>query len=67
MSDSEHNYMLKRAAQEKALADEATDEFVRAIHLRLAQEYSMRAHGNYVDHRSSDHAFAATSVGDLSS
>jgi hypothetical protein len=44
MSQSDQEYLLARAEQERALASETEDEIARAIHLKLAHEYSMRAH-----------------------
>lgn len=45
MDQSDQEYLLARAEQERALASKATDEIVRAIHLKLAHEYATRAHG----------------------
>ncbi len=44
MSQADQDHLLMRAEQERALASKASDEIVRAIHLKLAFEYSMRAH-----------------------
>lgn len=44
MGLSDQEYLLARAAQERALAANAADEIVRAVHLKLAHEYSARAH-----------------------
>lgn len=43
--EADQEYLLARAKQERAQAAKASDEIVRAIHLRLAHEYSTRAHG----------------------
>lgn len=67
MRDSKKRYFHERAAQEKALADEAEDETVRAIHLKLAHECTMRAQRGEGDDRPSNYVFTATSVGDQSS
>jgi hypothetical protein len=44
MAQSDQEYLLARAEQERALASETSDEIARAMHLKLAFEYSMRAH-----------------------
>ena len=44
MSQSDQEYLLARAEQERARASQASDEIVRAIHLKLAHEYATRAH-----------------------
>lgn len=67
MSERDREYLLARAAQERTLAEQASDEFVREIHLKLATEYAKRAQNGHTDDRPSDHVFAATSVGDRSS
>lgn len=67
MNQEEQDYLLARAAQERALAEESSDEIVREIHLKLALEYSRRAQDGHSDDRPGDHVFAATSVGDRSS
>ena len=45
MGQLDQEYLLARAEQERARASESSDEIARAIHLKLAHEYSMRAHG----------------------
>ena len=45
MAQSDQDYLLARAEQERARASESTDEIARAIHLKLAHEYAQRAHG----------------------
>jgi hypothetical protein len=45
MSQSDQEYLLARAEQERALASGSADEIARAMHLKLANEYAMRAHG----------------------
>jgi hypothetical protein len=44
MSHSDQEYLLARAERERDLAANAHDEIVRAIHLKLAHEYAVRAH-----------------------
>jgi len=44
MGQADRDYLLARAEQERARAGETSDEIVRAIHLKLAHEYSVRAH-----------------------
>ena len=46
MGQSDQDYLLARAEQERELASRSADEIVRAIHLKLAHEYATRAHGN---------------------
>jgi hypothetical protein len=46
MGQSDLDYLLARAEQERELASRSADEIVRAIHLKMAHEYAMRAHGN---------------------
>jgi hypothetical protein len=42
----DRDYLLARAKQEREQASKSADEIVRAIHLKMAHEYAMRAHGN---------------------
>jgi hypothetical protein len=46
MGQSDQEYLLARAEQEREIACRSSDEIVRAIHLKLAFEYSMRAQGS---------------------
>jgi hypothetical protein len=67
MSQSDQEYLISRAAQERALAAEASDEIVQDIHRRLAREYEARARqGSAVDRNDNDLP-GLTSVGDQSS
>lgn len=67
MRKSEKEYLLTRAAQERSQAENASDELIREIHLKLAHEYTSRAEVEYIDERPGDHVYGATSVGDRSS
>lgn len=62
MSLSDHDYLLARAAQERALAADAADEIVRAVHLKMAHEYSVRAHGSEVETRADYDVIGLASV-----
>jgi hypothetical protein len=64
MSHPDQDYLLARAEQERAQASQATDEIVRAIHLKLAHEYAMRAHGSDVAARA-DHEVLGLASGGL--
>jgi hypothetical protein len=55
MSQADQDYLLAKAEQERELASRSFDEMVRAIHLKLAHEYAMRAHGNDLLARGDDH------------
>lgn len=46
MGQSDQEYLLARAEQERMQASRSADEMVRAIHLQLAHEYSARAYGS---------------------
>ncbi len=46
MSQSDREHLLARAEQERELASRSADEMVRAIHLKLAHECAMLAHGD---------------------
>ena len=48
MGQSDQEYLLARAEQERALASETSDKIVRALHLKRAYEYHLRAHGSLV-------------------
>jgi hypothetical protein len=61
MSQSDQEYLLARAEQERALASQASDEIVRAIHLKLAHEYSTRAYAGIVPARADSEVFDLTS------
>jgi hypothetical protein len=43
MTESDYEYLRVRAAQERAHAEQAPNELVREIHLKLAREYEVRA------------------------
>ena len=43
MSQSDREYLLARAARERAIAAQASDQIVRNVHERLAHEYEVRA------------------------
>lgn len=63
MSHPDREYLLARAEEERAIASETSDEIVRAIHLKLAHEYSMRAHSDVPASIAGDHVFGRTAVG----
>ena len=63
MSHPDQEYLLARAEEERAHASQASDEIVRAIHLKLAHEYSMRAHGSEVAARADHEVIGLTSSG----
>lgn len=44
MGQIDTDYLIARAEQERELAAQSSDEIVRAIHLKMAHEYAMRAH-----------------------
>jgi hypothetical protein len=44
MGQSDQDYLLARAEQEREQASRSSNEIVRAVHLKLAHEYAMRAH-----------------------
>jgi hypothetical protein len=67
MSQSDQEYLLARAEQERARASQASDEIVRAIHLKLAYEYSTRAHAGGVPARAEPEVFGLTSADGRSS
>lgn len=46
MGQSDQDYLLARSEQERELASRSADEIVRAVHLKMAHEYAMRAYGN---------------------
>jgi hypothetical protein len=51
MSQKDQEYLLERAAQERAIASIAPNEIVREVHLRLAHEYEARANVSEVARR----------------
>jgi hypothetical protein len=61
MSHPDQDYLLARAEQERAHASKASDEIVRAIHLKLAHEYAMRAHSSEVAARADNEVMGLTS------
>ena len=61
MGQNDQGYLLARFEQERELASRSADEIVRAIHLKLAHEYAMRAHGSYLLFRRDDDLLGATS------
>jgi hypothetical protein len=63
MSHPDQEYLLARAEQERAHAAQASDETVRAIHLKLAHEYAMRAHGSEVAARADNEVIGLTPSG----
>jgi hypothetical protein len=67
MSQSDQEYLLARAEQERARASEAPDEIARAIHLKLAHEYAIRAHVGDVSSRADNDVIGLTSGDGLSS
>jgi hypothetical protein len=54
MSQSDQKYLLRRAAQERVLALEASDEIAQQIHRRLAREYEARVRLGSVGDRNDD-------------
>ncbi|WP_426266483.1 hypothetical protein [Sphingomonas sp. LHG3443-2] len=60
MGQTDQEYLLARAEQERELASRSADELVRAIHLKLAHEYAMRAHGNDLLSRRDDDVLGGT-------
>jgi hypothetical protein len=60
MSHPDQSYLLARSEQERARASQASDEIVRAIHLKLAHEYAMRAHGSEVATREDNEVLGLT-------
>lgn len=67
MRPSEREYLLARAAAERVIAAEASDETVRQIHASLAQKYELRAKLGNMTIRAANDAFRITPVGDQSS
>jgi hypothetical protein len=41
--ENDDDYYARRAAEERAAAERATDAWVRDVHLQLAEEYERRA------------------------
>jgi hypothetical protein len=60
MSQSETEYLLVRAAQERAKAAETTNEVVREIHERLACQYEVRANISKVTGRADNDVLGVT-------
>jgi hypothetical protein len=54
MGQSDQEYLLARAEQERERATKSSDEIVRAIHLKLAHEYAVRAHNSDILARNDD-------------
>ena len=67
MSHKDRDYLLARAAQEQALAAQASDEVVRQIHAQLAHEYEVCANVQVVTARADNDVIGLTSGGDQSS
>ena len=67
MSHEDRDYLLARAAQEEALAAQASDEVVGQIHGQLAHEYEIRANVQVVTARADNDVIGLTSGGDRSS
>ncbi len=42
MSKRDRDYYLARLAAEREAAERATDDYVRQVHLKLAEEYDQR-------------------------
>lgn len=62
MSHPDREYLLARAEEERESARKASDEIVRAVHLKLAHEYSVRAQGDGSATKADNHVFGLTSV-----
>ncbi len=43
MAEDRHSYLVRRAGEARVLAEQATDERVRNIHLELAVRYEVQA------------------------
>lgn len=67
MSQSDREYLLVRAAQERAKAEQASDEIVRRIHEKLAREYEVRANIQEVAAKADNDVIGPTSGGGQSS
>lgn len=67
MSTEDRDYLLARAAKERAMAEEAPAGQVREIHLRLAHEYEVRANVRDVASRADNDALGLISDEDRSS
>jgi hypothetical protein len=63
MTNPDQEDLLARAEQERARATQASDELVRAIHLKLAHGYAMRAHGIEVAARADNEVIGLTPSG----
>lgn len=61
MGQTDKDYLLARAEQEREMASRSADEIVRAIHLKLAHEYATRAHGNDLSRSDDDVLGGSTS------
>jgi hypothetical protein len=48
MSHADREYLLARAQQERTLAEQASSEVAREVHLRLARKYEVRANIEHV-------------------
>lgn len=62
MSRSDREYLLARAEQERAFAAQTSDEVARGIHLKLAQEYEVRANILEVSARADNDVLGVTSA-----
>jgi hypothetical protein len=67
MSQEDRDYLLTRAAQERALARQASDEIVRGIHEKLAHEYEVRADVREVTAKADNDVIGLTSADGQSS
>jgi hypothetical protein len=63
MDQSEKEYLLARAEQEREQASRTTDELARSIHLKLAYEYSVRANGSGTPPAAGDAVFGGSTSG----
>jgi hypothetical protein len=61
MSQSETEYLLVRAAQERAKAAEAANELVQEFHERLARHYEVRANISAVVGKADNDVLGVTS------
>jgi hypothetical protein len=67
MSHRDRDYLLARAAQERALAEQAKDQFAREAHERLAHAYEVRANISEVTAKGDNDVIGLTSDGGHSS
>lgn len=67
MSQSEQDYLRARAAQERALIEEGTDELAQSIHRKLARAYEARLRESSAAERNDNEKLDLTSDGGRSS